>query len=190
MTGKAEITSKIKVLKKTVATAQARFAAQEVTKRIERLECFGECTRMILYHSLSDELPTDSMLRLWQKASFGLFLPRVNGNDIDIVSYDGYNLKLGAFNIQEPTGSDVLTKFLTTDIAIIPGVAFDKNFNRLGRGRGYYDRFLASFPGVKIGICFDFQIVSAIPCEPHDVKMDAIVTPSLTLVSSLKKQHQ
>ncbi|MCF0205812.1 MAG: 5-formyltetrahydrofolate cyclo-ligase, partial [Bacteroidales bacterium] len=63
------------------------------------------------------------------------------------------------------------------DLIIVPGVAFDRNGNRLGRGRGYYDRFLCKYPKVeKIGICFDFQLLEEIPTEPTDIRMDKVVS--------------
>ena len=62
------------------------------------------------------------------------------------------------------------------DAIIIPGRAFDIKGNRLGRGKGFFDKYLAGFKGIKIGICFDFQIFENIPLEPHDLAMDYVVT--------------
>ena len=62
------------------------------------------------------------------------------------------------------------------DIVIVPGVAFDKKYNRMGYGKGYYDRFLKDMTALKIGVCHSFQLVDEIPSEPHDIKMDMIVT--------------
>ena len=64
------------------------------------------------------------------------------------------------------------------DLFLVPGVAFDKSGNRLGYGKGYYDQLLHNTTGLKIGICFDCQVVDAIPNETHDIKMDIIVTES------------
>ena len=58
----------------------------------------------------------------------------------------------------------------------MPGVAFDRKANRLGRGKGFYDRLLAQTHALKIGICYDLQLLDEIPAEPHDIKMDIIVT--------------
>jgi len=62
------------------------------------------------------------------------------------------------------------------EILIIPGLAFSLNGERLGRGRGYYDRYLEHFTGVRIGVCFEEQLLAKIPCEDHDAKMHLIVT--------------
>jgi 5-formyltetrahydrofolate cyclo-ligase len=63
------------------------------------------------------------------------------------------------------------------DLIVVPGLAFTAEGNRLGRGAGFYDRFLAGIPAntVKVGVCFEFQRVSEVPQESHDVKMDAVV---------------
>ena len=57
-------------------------------------------------------------------------------------------------------------------------MAFDKSCNRLGRGKGYYDSLLKNTNAIKIGICYDFQLFESIPTEPHDIKMDIVITPS------------
>ena len=62
------------------------------------------------------------------------------------------------------------------DLIIVPGVAFDAQCHRLGRGRGFYDRLLSSLHAPKIGICFDFQLVPSVPVESFDHPMDHVVT--------------
>jgi len=65
---------------------------------------------------------------------------------------------------------------VTPDVLLIPGRAFKVEGDRLGRGKGFFDKYLADFKGTKIGICFDFQIFENIPLEPHDQPMDYVVT--------------
>ncbi len=81
----------------------------------------------------------------------------------------------GALHIMEPTGAP-FTDYDAIDVVLVPGMAFDAAGHRLGRGRGYYDRFLQAHPqSYKIGVCFTFQRVAEVPTEPHDVVMDDIV---------------
>lgn len=84
-------------------------------------------------------------------------------------------MKKGSFGIDEPTGETV-TDLSAIDIAIIPGVGFDKQGNRLGRGKGYYDRLLPKLQSYNIGICFSFQVIPAVPVEPFDHPMDEVWT--------------
>lgn len=62
------------------------------------------------------------------------------------------------------------------DLILVPGIAFDRKGRRLGRGRGFYDRFLTGNPAFKLGVCFACQLVECVPCEAHDAVMDAVVT--------------
>jgi 5-formyltetrahydrofolate cyclo-ligase len=81
----------------------------------------------------------------------------------------------GALNIMEPT-SDVFADYAAIDVAVIPAMAYDSEGHRLGRGRGYYDRFLETVPHIyKIGVCFDFQKVACVPVESTDVSVDCVV---------------
>jgi 5-formyltetrahydrofolate cyclo-ligase len=81
----------------------------------------------------------------------------------------------GRFGIREPAPGPSPNQL---DLIVVPGLAFSAEGNRLGRGAGFYDRFLATVPQTtfKIGVCFEFQLVSSIPHEPHDVTMDAVVS--------------
>ena len=88
------------------------------------------------------------------------------------------DISAGHFGIREPKSSCPEVPMERFDLAIVPGVAFDSSGNRLGRGRGFYDRLLETFPGLKCGVCHDFQLLEKIPAEPHDVRMNFIVTPA------------
>ena len=131
---------------------------------------------ILLYHSLPDEVNTDSLIRHTFQHGKRIILPAVTGYDLELREYCGEeHLVEGAFHIQEPVG-DVFTDYFSIDLAVIPGVAFTPAGARLGRGRGYYDRLLPRLVGTyKIGLCWNFQIVKNIPVEPHDVLMDSVV---------------
>ncbi len=84
----------------------------------------------------------------------------------------------GKFGVREPdlSGEDIpLEKF---NLILVPGLAFDLSGNRLGRGRGFYDRLLTGAAGIKCGVCYDGQLFPEIPTEPQDIKVDFILTPS------------
>lgn len=61
---------------------------------------------------------------------------------------------------------------------IVPGVAFDNNNNRLGRGKAYYDKLLKESKSYKVGVCFDFQLIEEVPVDEYDIKMDLIISES------------
>ena len=101
-------------------------------------------------------------------------MPVVKGDELELRYYTGkQDLQKGSYNIEEPQG-ELLTNYDKIDLAIIPGVAFDSQGNRLGRGKGYYDRLLKQLNAYKIGICFHFQICTHIPTETFDKPMDEV----------------
>ncbi len=105
----------------------------------------------------------------------------VNGFQMKAVMVEKMNnLVKGRYGIREPSGNTEISPE-DIDVIIVPAVAFDRKFNRIGFGAGYYDRFLKRTNALKIGVGYDFQIVSEIPTEEHDQKLDAIITPSSTL---------
>lgn len=136
---------------------------------------FKEAKTVLLYYSLPDEVQTHEFVkRISQEKQ--VVLPVVKGDELELRRYSGKaDLKKGSFGIDEPTG-EIVTDFSDIDIAIIPGVGFDKQGNRLGRGKGYYDRLLPKLQSYNIGICFSFQIVPEIPIEPFDCPMDEVWT--------------
>ena len=85
------------------------------------------------------------------------------------------DLSMGAFGIMEPTG-EPFTSLAEIDLAVVPGMAFDTRGNRLGRGKGYYDRFLSQLPqATKVGLCFPFQKFPGVPTDENDVRMDLVI---------------
>jgi len=83
----------------------------------------------------------------------------------------------GPFLVREPVAGCPRVALNRLDLALVPGLGFDAHGGRLGRGKGHYDQLLAGFSGLKIGVAFDCQIVAEVPREPHDIALDAVVTP-------------
>ncbi len=149
-------------------------AADEVFARLEQTAAFMMADKILMYHSLPDELQTISFLKKWKDRKH-FFLPRVNGVNLDLLPYIESELEKGAFDIEEPTGGN-LADVEDIDLMIIPAVAFDRQGNRLGRGKGFYDRLLATSKATKIGVGYEFQLVDEIPSEEHDIPMDFVIT--------------
>ena len=137
---------------------------------------------VLLYHALPDEVPTQQLLDKLAAEGRTVLLPRVTSDtDMELRRYtSAANLRTGAFHILEPTGP-LFTDYSLIDVAVVPGMAFDRKGHRLGRGKGYYDRMLARLSAdnsrlYKIGICFSWQLVERVPCDAHDVVMDRVVS--------------
>lgn len=176
---KKEIRKKIKALRSMLSELERESAAAEVFARLEATAAFQMADRILMYHSLPDELSTLSFLRKW-KNDKRFFLPRVNGVNLDILPYDESRLELGSFHIEEPQG-DALVDPDEIELIVVPAVAYDRSGNRLGRGKGFYDRLLATTRATKIGVGYEFQLLDSLPAEEHDVPMDMVITQHTTI---------
>ncbi len=171
---KSEIRRKIKNLRNMLLEREKESAAEEVFSQLEKTAAFIMAENILMYHSLPDELQTIKFLQKWHDRK-RFFLPRVNGVNLDILPYEETRLELGSFHIEEPTGDNV-ADVDDIELMIIPAVAFDRKGNRLGRGKGFYDRLLSTSKATKIGVGYEFQLFDSIPSEPHDVAMDMVIT--------------
>ncbi|MCX7985637.1 MAG: 5-formyltetrahydrofolate cyclo-ligase [Bacteroidales bacterium] len=169
------------LLRKQVIARKKIFSPSELCQksfrichRIELHEKFGTSRCIMLYYPLPGEVDITSLLEKYYKVKT-ILLPVVVGNEIHLKQYTGsQNLVQGNFGIMEPIGTYWIEGLLP-ELIIIPGLAFDNKGNRLGRGQGYYDRFLSNQTGYKIGVCFSYQIFHAIPSEEHDVRVDEVI---------------
>lgn len=153
--------------------------ARESAAVAAKIESLGICGKKVLvYNALPDEVDTREIVACLS-ADNDLYMPVVDGDDMLLAACDGSG-KEGAFGISEPTGKRLAAREVMPDVCIVPLRAFDAQLNRLGRGKGYYDRFFAVCDCEKIAIAFDCQKFDEIEADERDVKMDAVVTASET----------
>lgn len=185
---KEEIRNQVKARKSLLSAIEKAQAALAVFSRLEQSAAFALAENILLYHSLPDELSTREFLDRWSGRK-RFFLPRVNGLNLEILPYDRSRMALGAFHIEEPQGEDT-ADISQIELVVVPAVAYDRRGNRVGRGKGYYDRLLASTGATKVGVGYDFQLIDGdIPAEPHDVAVDMVITESRRIViHHLKKK--
>lgn len=172
-----------KELRKTIRERKRQFTRQQlyelslsVIDRLKKHERFVEAKTVLLYYSLPDEVNTHELVASLKGKT--IVLPKViDSENMILCEYsDSNDLQEGAFHIMEPAGR-VFDNYEKIDLAVVPGMAFDNDGNRLGRGKGYYDRLLSCLNNTyKIGICFQFQMADHIPTEPTDIKMDEVIS--------------
>ena len=177
---KDEIRRLIRARKILLTAAVKADAATRVFRTLEQSAAFSMAGNILMYHSLPDELSTHEFIDRWASRK-RFFLPRVNGVNLEILPYDRSRLAQGAFLIEEPQGDDVVPVD-TVDMIVVPAVAYDRHGNRVGRGKGYYDRLLASSRALKVGVAYDFQLVDLIDADPHDIPVDIVVTESRRII--------
>ena len=170
---KQELRKYIRTLKKQYLTGE--FSCEVTLQHFERGLSLYQI--LLLYSALPDEVPTQNLMDELVAQGKTVLLPRViSDTDMELHRYTGkQDLQIGAYGILEPTG-ELFTDYKAIDVAIVPGMAFDTDGHRLGRGKGYYDRFLTRIPYIyKIGLCFSWQIVDCVPSDEHDVVMDEVI---------------
>jgi len=169
--------AQIRTAKCQHSPAQLAAFSKTLCDNILSMTAFQSAHTLLLYSPLPDEVDVFTLIDNAFSNGKCVLLPKVVGDDLELHIYKGVeSLERGAFGILEPT-EDVYSDYDNVDVAIIPGMAFDRHGNRLGRGKGYYDRLLPRLKNAyKIGVCFPFQYFDEIPSEEHDVKMDCVVS--------------
>lgn len=183
MAQKKQLRREMRQRKAALSPEQKLAEAQVVFSAVEQMPEFRHADSVLFYYSLPDELPTHEALVRWCGMKT-VYLPRVKGDDLEIVAYSGSLDDDNAFHIGEPVGPAV---DFVPPLVIVPAVALDAHCRRMGRGRGYYDRLLADAAVFKVGVALDCQIVPEVPCEPHDQPLDAVVAASLGVVYNPQK---
>ena len=167
--------------------SQSREALEKrsfkVQKKLFSLAEFKNAKCVCFYVSLPSEVNTAGMIGKSLQMGKRVLVPKTNLENKELSLYEikhrTKDLKKGAYGVMEPRPENTrLAGLEEVDCLVIPGVVFDKKNNRIGRGKGYYDRFLKKFePEVfKIGLAFSFQVVSRIPVNAHDEPVDKVLT--------------
>ncbi|MBR1792870.1 MAG: 5-formyltetrahydrofolate cyclo-ligase [Bacteroidales bacterium] len=175
--GKQEIRTHIRAAKKAVPFFDRQSRSAIIMQHVSQLHAFSSAHVVLLYWSMPDEVQTMDFIDFFKDEKV-ILLPCVVGDNLVLKQYLGAELmqKGEQFGIGEPVG-DAFVQLGDIDVAVVPGVAFDRFRNRMGRGRGFYDRLLKNMPNAyKVGVAFDFQLLDSIPVDPHDVCMDCVVT--------------
>lgn len=175
MEKKQELRKQIRALK-SLHTSSVTQQSANIMASLENHPVFKRAAIILFYHSLDDEVNTHDFLKKWQDKK-QILLPVVVGEELELRHFESFQqMQIGAYHIQEPIG-ECFDEFDTIDLAIIPGMAFNKEGKRLGRGKGYYDRLLPKLKNAyKIGICFPYQLVENVPTDKHDILMDEVLT--------------
>ena len=153
-----------------------------IKARLFNEEEFKKAKVVMFYVSLKDEVDTISMIDEAVKAGTRVCVPVILREDNRLIAGEikdrAKDLERQHFGIFQPKAGHVREVPLENiDLVIVPGVAFDKYNMRLGRGHGYYDRFLSSLPDrtTTIGLAFDFQVVDNLPKDSHDIPVSKTI---------------
>lgn len=154
-----------------------------IADKLLKLPEYRDCKTLLIYHPFRSELDTTIIIKKAQKQGKKIILPRVCSGGLKLYFIENLKtqLKKGSYGIMEPVISLCNpADICDIDLAIIPGVCFDKALNRIGYGGGFYDRLLPMLPSdvKKIALCFEMQVIDRIYVSCHDVRVDKIITES------------
>jgi len=142
----------------------------------------------LIYNSFGSEVKTNELIEYLLNKGNKIYLPKIQGENMYPVEYNNNTeLKKNNFGILEPSGP--FTK-INNFTCIMPLIAIDTQGNRIGYGKGYYDKFLKNKKCLKIGICYDYQIINTTPKDEYDIPLDMIITEKriINLIPSKKNK--
>jgi 5-formyltetrahydrofolate cyclo-ligase len=180
---KQELRQRILDLIKTQKEEDAFRKSRVILDKLLALPVFMSAKTILFYASFRGEVdtfaPMDKAIELKKRVAVPL-VHKETKNIIPMLIRSPKELHRGAYGIPEPAFSaERALDAGELDLVIVPGIAFDQKRNRLGRGAGYYDRFLSNLPATipTLGLAYDFQVVAAIPgLEPHDRPVTQVLT--------------
>lgn len=175
---KTELRKLIRQRKQQYTVAELEAMSATVVGKILSHHRVVDAQTVMLYYALPDEVDTHQLIDELVKLGKTVLLPKIIGDgQLEVRVYTGRHdlVQELSFHIMEPVG-ELYQTYDDIEVALVPGMGFDDEGNRLGRGKGYYDHLLAAMPHTyKIGVCFDFQKVTHVPTAEWDIKMDEVI---------------
>ncbi|MDD2524896.1 MAG: 5-formyltetrahydrofolate cyclo-ligase [Bacteroidales bacterium] len=182
---KRQLRDHIALKKKGFSSSVLEERSEMILRKLELQPEFVHAKCLFLYYSMPDEVATHAFVKKWSDTK-EIYLPVIEEGEMKLRLFSpDHRLKTGAFHILEPQGA-LCVDYNVIDFALVPGVAFDHQGFRLGRGKGYYDRVLPLLRCVKAGVCFDFQIAENVPADEWDVPMDYVISEDELITPSRK----
>ena len=166
--------------RRVMSTADRQMYSQQILDQLEQMTCFREAKTILLYYPIQNEVDVLPLIKKYKHEKTLLF-PVSHRRAMTVHPYAGNAMMhRGKFGIPEPT-----TPMYTgeIDLVVVPAVAFDAKGRRLGRGGGFYDRFIKKQThAVLVGVGYDFQLVENVPAARHDQRVHRIILPSKTIL--------
>lgn len=141
-------------------------------------ETFADASSVALYFPINGEVDTRGIFRKCVELEKKVFFPKTRGSDLVFLRTRNIEeLTPGTFHIPEPPADAECARRDELDLVLVPGVAFDLSGNRIGYGKGFYDRFLKDIPRhIRFGLAYSFQVLESVPSHETDAKTGRIIT--------------
>ena len=179
---KSILREQIRARLKSISPERRAAGSAQLCARLAAEKVFADAKTILFFAPLAGEPDIWPLLPEKLAAGKTVALPRFDAAKESyvaaVVKNPATDLLAGKFGVREPAAACPVVALNQLDFILVPGVAFNLNGRRLGRGKGFYDRLLHSVSGATCGVAFDEQIVDAIPVEPHDICLTHILTPT------------
>lgn len=172
--------SKMRKKVQAISPSRQKSKSRRIFKSVLASDFYQQSGSLLIYVSFKNEVNTHELVRRALKDGKKVFVPHITGKKMKACRVRNFDrdLKEGAFGILQPHSPDERDlKSSDFDLVFVPGLAFDETGGRLGRGAGYFDRYLAKLKKtIKVGLAYKEQTVKKVPLEKHDVRLDFLIT--------------
>jgi len=167
--------------RREIISEEKRHRDDKIRERLEKMPLYRDSSFLLCYVSLKDEVDTKGLIRNALTAGKKVCVPLSDRETCTLGFYEISSLgelAPGAYGVLEPAPKTAVKvmKFPASSVCVVPGMVFDRDGYRLGYGKGYYDRFLSEFRGIKIGLCYSDMILGHLPLDVYDCPVDWLVT--------------
>ena len=174
-----------------LAGGERRAAGAALTARLSALPAVAAASAVLCFASFRSEVDTTPFMAWCRRRGVAVGLPVIVGpHHMEAFAVDDprRDLAPGRFGIPEPRPGLPAVEPATFDVVIVPGSAFDCDGGRMGYGGGFYDTFLSRMrdDALRIGVCFEVQVVDEVPRESHDLCVDLLVTEDRTIATGCR----
>jgi 5-formyltetrahydrofolate cyclo-ligase len=180
---KRELRTRMRAVRKVLPISACEERSARANARVLELPEFAAASCVLGYVAMRKELDPSALLRAAAEQGKLVALPRVDGEALTLHEYTpGAELEESGWGVLEPLASAPRIATGRVEIVIVPALALDETGQRLGYGRGFYDRLLPQMPAAfRVGVTYDFQLVPEIPADAHDVPMQCVISDARTL---------
>lgn len=181
MNEKTTLRAHLRALRDSLDGEYIAAASRSACERITQLDEFKNATAILLYFPINNEISPLFLLDMAQKWGKKIAFPVCDHESGTLTFKEIHTLdklKAAKFGLFEPNNTCPILIPDEKTLCIIPAIAFDENGDRLGYGKGFYDRFLRDFKGASVGLTFSDLIVKQLPTDPHDIPVKIVITES------------
>lgn len=180
---KSDLRPTIKSTLESISPSSRNTLSNQLTTHLLQSNLYASATTILAYAALPTELNLDPFITCALAENKRICIPTIDWSSKSmqpaLIQNLDTDLEIGRYGVRTPLAMCPLVEPNEIDLILIPGLAFDRDLNRLGRGAGFYDRMIDRLSSPRpplVGICFDSQILLTVPTEPHDHPMDRVIT--------------